>query len=72
VAPVCPPRSMLFPAPGPRPLPPIRETQLAKKTSPMRLPISNHLRNQLKKNGFQPHESQLHILDKDATPGWGA
>jgi hypothetical protein len=32
-----------------------RETHLAEKTLQMRLPISNHLRNQLKKRSLQRH-----------------
>jgi hypothetical protein len=34
----------------------IRETHLAKKTLPMRLPTSNHHRNPLKKRSLKPHK----------------
>ena len=39
-----------------KPRPDIRETQPAKKAPKHRLPISGHLRNQLKKRILPPHE----------------
>jgi hypothetical protein len=56
-----PPRPMLFPAPGPRPLAPVelptvRETHLAKKALPARLPTSPQHRNSLKKRSLKRHE----------------
>ena len=35
---------------------PIRETHIVKKSLPMRLPISNHFRNPLKKRILQRHD----------------
>jgi hypothetical protein len=49
-------------------LPTTRETHLAKKCLPMRLPISPHHLNPLKKSGLKPHDYDLHIPGRDATP----
>ena len=48
----------------------VRETHLPEKCPPMRLPISTHLRNQLKQSGLRPDKLQLHTPEPDASPGW--
>jgi hypothetical protein len=52
--------------------PTTRETHLAKKCLPMRLPISTHGLNPLKKSGLKPHDYEFHIPGADASPGWAA
>jgi hypothetical protein len=42
-------------------LPTAQETQLARKCLPMRLPISPHRLNLLKKSGLKPHDYEFHI-----------
>jgi len=49
-------------------LPNNRETHLAKKCLPMRLPISPLPLNPLKKSGLKPHDYEFHIPERDATP----
>jgi hypothetical protein len=50
-------------------IPTTRETHLAKKALPMRLPTSSHCRNPLKNSGLQRHELQLHIPGQMRLPG---
>jgi hypothetical protein len=52
----CQPELKLFPAPGPWPLAPIRETHLAKNPLPMRLPTSANTSKPLKNRSLQPHK----------------
>jgi hypothetical protein len=49
-------------------LPTTRETHLAKKCLPMRLPISTHRLNPLKKSGLKPHDYEFHIPGTGASP----
>jgi hypothetical protein len=46
--------------------PTTRETHLAKKCLPMRLPISPRRLNPLKKSGLKPHDYEFHIPERDA------
>jgi hypothetical protein len=39
-----------------------------KKVPPMRLPISTHGLNPLKKSGLKPHDYEFHIPGTDASP----
>ena len=48
--------------------PTTRETHLAKKCLPMRLPISPPHLNPLKKSGLKPHDYEFHIPGTDASP----
>jgi len=50
-------------------LPNHRETHLAKKCLPMRLPISPRRLNPLKKSSLKPHDYEFHSRT-DASPGW--
>jgi hypothetical protein len=49
-------------------LPTTRETHLARKCLPMRLPISLIPINQLKTNALKPHDYEFHTPGRDATP----
>ena len=48
--------------------PTTRETHLAKKCLPMRLPISTHGLNPLKKSGLKPHDYEFHIPEQMRHP----
>jgi hypothetical protein len=45
-----------------------RETHLAKKCLPVRLPISPRRLNSLKKSRLKPHDYEFHIPGTDASP----
>jgi len=45
-----------------------RETHLAKKCLPVRLPISPRRLNSLKKSHLKPHDYEFHIPGTDASP----
>ena len=48
--------------------PTTRETHLAKNCLPMRLPISPHRLNPLKRSGLKPRDYELHIPGTDESP----